>query len=551
MATIDGATVMVRSLKQQGVEYIFGIVGFPVHPIASAAQREGIQYIGMRNEQAASYAAHAAGYLTGRPQGCLVVSGPGVIHAFAGLANAKENCWPMILIGGASPTYQNGMGAFQEAPQVQLAAPYCKYAHAVEHVERIPFYVAQAVRHSIYGRPGAVYLDMPDDIIRGEVDEEKVEKVRTVPEPPRQQALQSDVEAAVAALKTAERPLVIVGKGMAWSRAEDEVRDFLEKTQLPYLATPMGKGVVPDDHPLSVGAARSFALQNADLVFLLGARLNWILHYGLPPRYNENVRMIQLDIEPEEIGTNVPAEVGLVGDGKAVMQQVNQVLESDPWQYAAETTWRTGIANKIADNRTTTLAMESDNSSPVNYYHALGAIRDLMPRDAILASEGANTMDIGRAVIPNFNPRSRLDAGTFGTMGVGLGFAIAAAVTNPNKKVICLEGDAAFGFSGMEVETACRYQLPITFIILNNNGIGAGPTEFDRSRPLPPNAYTPRARYDQMIEAFGGKGYFIENSADLVPALKEAINSNKTCVVNVMLDTKANRKPQEFRWLTT
>ncbi len=551
MATIDGATLMARCLKQQGVEYMFGIVGFPVQPIAAAAQRAGITYIGMRNEQAASYAAHAAGYLTGRPQACLVVSGPGVVHALAGLANAQSNCWPMILIGGASPTYQNGMGAFQEAPQVQAALPFCKYAHAVEHVARIPFYVEQAVRTTIYGRPGAAYLDMPDDVIRGEVEEDTVEMKGAVPPPPRTQALPEDVDAAVAVLKSAERPLVIVGKGMAWSRAEDEVRQFIERTQLPFLATPMGKGVVPDDHPLSVAAARSYAIQNADVIMLLGARLNWILHFGLPPRFAPNVRVIQLDISPEEIGTNVPTEAALIGDGQAVMRQVNRVIESDPWQYPAETTWRTGIANKVEENRTTTEAMMNDDSSPMNYYHVLSTIRDMIPRDAIIASEGANTMDIGRAVLPNFEARSRLDAGTFGTMGVGLGFAIAAAVTNPDRRVICVEGDSAFGFSGMEIETACRYKLPITFIIINNNGIGGGPTEFEPGKPLPPNAYTPNARYEKMIEAFGGQGYYVKESAELQPALEKAINSGGPSIVNIAISNRASRKPQEFRWLTT
>ena len=259
MGTVSGATLMARSLKQQGVDYIFGIVGFPVQGFAAVAQKEGIQYVGMRNEQAASYAAHAAGYLTGRPQGCLTVSGPGVIHAFAGLANAKQNCWPMILIGGASPVYQNGMGGFQEERQVELAAPYCKYAHAIEHVHRIPYYVNQAVRHSLFGRPGPVYLDFPDDIINGQCEEEDVAQAATVPEPPRTLADPEAVEAALSALESAERPLVVVGKGMAWSRAEDEIRAVIERTQLPFLNSPMGKGTMPDNDPLSVGAARSTA----------------------------------------------------------------------------------------------------------------------------------------------------------------------------------------------------------------------------------------------------------------------------------------------------
>ena len=289
---------------------MFGIVGFPVGPIATAAQKEGITYVGMRNEQSASYAAQAVGYMTGRPGACLVVSGPGVVHALAGLANAQQNGWPMILIGGASESWRNGMGAFQEERQVLIATPFCKFAHAVEHVHRIPFYVEMAVRNAIYGRPGASYLDMPDDIITGKVDESRVDEPARCPDPPRTQAMPEDVERALDVLRSAERPLVIVGKGMAYSRAEDEVRAFIERTKLPFLASPMGKGVMPDSHPLSVGAARSHALQNADVVFLMGARLNWIMHFGLPPRFNKNVRIIQLDIAPETIGQNAPTEVG-------------------------------------------------------------------------------------------------------------------------------------------------------------------------------------------------------------------------------------------------
>src|SRR3954468_8591653 len=272
MATINGATLIARSLKQQGVDYMFGIVGFPVVPIAMAAQREGITFIGMRNEQAASYATQAAGYLLGRPQACLVVSGPGVIHALSGLANAQQNNWPMILIGGASGIDQNGMGAFQEERQVLATTPFTKFSHVVERTDRIPFYVEQAVRTAWYGRPGAAYLDLPDDVILGRVDEADVRPAAAVPPPPRSQAADADVAAALAALRSAERPLVIIGKGMAWSRAEDEVRAFIEQTQLPFLASPMGKGVMPDDHPLSVGAARSHALREADVILLLGSR---------------------------------------------------------------------------------------------------------------------------------------------------------------------------------------------------------------------------------------------------------------------------------------
>ena len=551
MAKVTGAQLMARNLKQQGVDYIFGVVGFPVQPIAAAALEEGITYIGMRNEQSASYAAQAVGYMTGRPGACLVVSGPGVVHGLAGLANAKENCWPMILIGGASPTYQNGMGAFQEERQVQIASPFCKFAHAVEHTYRIPFYVEQAVRHSIYGRPGACYLDMPDDIIQGEVDEADVKKMATVAEPPRSVAPSENIEAALDALESAERPLVIVGKGMAWSRAEDEVRAFIERTQLPFLASPMGKGVIDDNHPLSVGAARSHALREADVVFLMGARLNWIMHFGQKPRFKENVRIIQLDIAHEAIGNNVPTEVPLVGDGKAITGQINQALGNRQWFYPSDTAWRAALKEKADANAAQIQPMIDDNSSPTNYYRALKDIREWTTEDSIIVGEGANTMDIGRTQLPNASPRLRLDAGSYGTMGIGMGFAIAAAVVHRDRPIISVSGDSALGFSGMEIETACRYRLPIKIVVLNNGGIGRGVDAFTDGEQIPPFALTIGARYDKMMEAFGGKGIYVEDPATLNQALADAKAFDGPALVNVRLHHAAGRKPQQFGWLTT
>jgi 2-hydroxyacyl-CoA lyase 1 len=549
MARLDGATLVARSLKRQGVEHMFGIVGFPVVPVAFAAQREGINYIGFRNEQSASYAAGAVGYLTGRPAACLCVSGPGMIHGIAGAANAWSNAWPMLLIGGANDSFQNGQGAFQEAPQVEAARPFVKYAARPDRADRLPFYVEQAVRTSIYGRPGAVYLDLPNDLIVDQVEEDQVTWKPRCSDPPRSQADPASVARALELLRRAERPLVIVGKGAAYARAEREVRNFIDATGLPFLPSPMAKGVVPDDHRLSVASARSDALKNADVVLLLGARLNWILHFGLAPRFREDVKVIQLDVCAEEIGTNVPAEVGLVGDAKAVMDQLNAALGEKPWSYPAETSWRRQLSRAGATNRAAVLDMETDDSVPMGYYRVLAEVRDQTPRDAMIVCEGSNTMDISRTVLPNFDARERLDAGSFGTMGVGPGFAIAAAAVNPQRKVVCVEGDSAFGFSGMEVETACRYGMNITFVIVNNNGIGAGLPDYDRSN-VPPMVYTPQARYEKMIEGFGGKGYFATTPDELARALKDALGDPQPTIVNVAIDPHAQRKPQKFEWLT-
>jgi 2-hydroxyacyl-CoA lyase 1 len=456
----------------------------------------------------------------------------------------------MLLLSGANGSDQMGRGAFQEAPQLEAARPFVKYAMRPETPSRLPFYVEQAIRTAMYGRPGPTYLDLLDDVISGQVDEQSVSYPPSVPEPPRPKADEDSIEAAIGALHSAQQPLVIVGKGAAYARAEDEVRRFIETTQLPFLASPMGRGVMPDDHPLSVGAARSLALQNADLIFLMGARLNWIMHFGMPPRFREDVRVVQMDISAEEIGTNVPTEVPLIGDAKAITGQLNAYLAEHPWQYPEESTWRTGIAKKIEENVSTTAPLLVDDSKPMTYYRALSEIRDQLPDDAMVIAEGASTMDISRQVINNSLPRHRIDAGSWGTMGVGMPQAIAAQLQHPEKRVVAIEGDSAFGFSGMEVEVACRLNLPITFIVLNNNGIGGGPTEHLDIDEVPPGAYYPDAHYEKVIEAFGGLGIYVDDPGELGPAVRQAFDSGRPAVINAVLNNQSRRRAQQFAWHT-
>jgi 2-hydroxyacyl-CoA lyase 1 len=550
MAEIDGATLVARCLKQQGIDELFGVVGIPVTGIALAAPGEGIRYVGMRHEQAAGYAAQAISYMKGRIGACIVVSGPGMTNAISALGNAWSNCWPMLLIGGSSNQILNHMGDFQAAPQVELARPFCKWVGQAERIEHIPRYIATAVRLAISGRPGPVYLDLPGDIIMSRIDESKIDYPPRVEAPPTPTVDPALIKKALGTLRSARQPLAIIGKGAAWARAEEQVRRFIDETHLPFLASPMGKGVVPDDHPLSVAAARTYALQNADLVFLIGARLNWIMHFGLPPRFRQDLRVVQLDIAAEEIGTNVPTEVPLVGDAKAVMTQMVAALEEDPWQISASSPWRQGLQKEIEAKRAATVPMLESDDVPMNYYRPLQEIQDALPRDAIIVTEGASTMDISRQVLDNYEPRHRLDAGSWGTMGVGPGFAIAAQVANPGKRVIALEGDAAFGFDGLEVEVAVRHKLPITWIVFNNNGIGGGPSTLPENVPLPPGAFVPNARYDKVIEAFGGKGYHVETPEEFRAALRESFDSGATTLINVSINPQAKRRPQQFAWLS-
>lgn len=515
------------------------------------AQAEGIKYYSFRNEQAASYAAGAVGYLTGKPGVCLCVSGPGVVHALAGVGNAWSNCWPMLLIGGASPTENNEMGGFQEAPQIETVRPYVKLAAKVESIDRVPFYLEKAYRAAIYGRPGATYVDLPAEVIYDKIDEAKLTFPPPCPQVPRTFADPRAVVSALQLLKTARNPLIIVGKGAAYARAEDEVHQFVKKTGFPFLPTPMGKGVIPDTHPQAVSAARTFALQNADVVLLIGARLNWILHFGLPPRWRKDVKFIQIDISGEEMHNNVRGAVSLIGDAKAVMSQLNELLESKDhasFSFPSSSEWWKQLQTNVEKNRRVSENLYRDNQVPMSYYRAIKGVQDCLPKDAIIVSEGANTMDIGRTILDNSNPRHRLDAGTWGTMGVGMGFAIAAALLNPDKKVVAVEGDSAFGFSGMEIETACRYNIPITVVIINNNGISTGVESlegFDRTN-IPFFAYLPQAHYEKIAEAFGGKGYFVTKPEEIAPAMNDALKQNCVTIVNILIDTSSKRKAQEF-----
>ncbi|NWI09761.1 HACL1 lyase, partial [Crypturellus soui] len=567
---VSGAQLVAEALKAQNIEYMFGIVGIPITEIAIAAQAVGIKYIGMRNEQAACYAASAVGYLTGRPGVCLVVSGPGFIHALGGMANANLNCWPLLVIGGSSDRNQETMGAFQEFPQVEAGRLYNKLTVRPSSLEVIPAVIEKAVRTSIYGRPGSCYIDIPGDFVNLQVDKSSVKYVKCCLPPPLSMAEQSTVSEAVSIVAQAEQPLLIIGKGAAYSRAENNIRKLVDLCGLPFLPTPMGKGVVPDNHPNCVAAARSTALQHADVIILLGARLNWILHFGLPPRFRQDVKVVQasrkttIDICAEELGNNVRPAASLLGDINTVTKQLLEEFSKRRWKYPSSSQWWKKLREKIMSNEEKSKGLELQKSLPMNYYTVFRHIRELIPRDCILVSEGANTMDIGRTALPNYQPRQRLDAGTFGTMGVGLGFAIAAAMVakdrTPEKRVVCIEGDSAFGFSGMELETICRYNLPILIIVVNNNGIYTGldrdawkeMLKFgDPATCAPPVSLLPNSHYEQIMSAFGGKGYFVTRPEELQDALKASVADRHTpALINVMIDPRSDRKKQEFPWLT-
>lgn len=550
--------VIAQSLKTQGVEYVFGIVGYPIIELGFQLQHYGIKYVGMRNEQAASYAAAAVGYLTGRPGCCLVVPGPGVIHALAGMANASANGWPMLVIAGSSELSQDGLGAFQESlpPQggAQIQATYAsqvgKYAIKATDASRVPYFIEQAIRYAVMGRPGATYVEIGGDTLRHRVDLDDIHFPAMVSNPVLQPAPAGDVKRALEVLAAAKSPLIITGKGAAYAEASPEINEFVARTGIPFLPTPMGKGVVDDEHELCVSSARAAALKGADVILLVGARLNWILHYGRPPRYGRGVKIIQVEILPEEIGHSVPPEVPLVGHAKAISSQLLDGLKETPVRCSKDSEWVVSLRQAGAKSADLFAQLAMDRSAPMNYYCALGIINKYLPKDVVIVNEGSDTMDIGRTVLMNSLPRKRLDAGTWGTMGVGMGQAIAGALVHPNPGVVAVLGDSAFGFSGMEMEVVCRMELPIIVVIINNNGIGAmNPTDWmglsgttDRFK-YPAKSLTPACRYDVMASGFGAKGVLVETADALEEAIRAAtsIKPFRPTLINAIISVSASR----------
>ncbi|XP_066153480.1 2-hydroxyacyl-CoA lyase 1 [Euwallacea fornicatus] len=564
MGEIDGNTVLAEALKAQGIEFVFGIIGYPVIELSMALQTADIHFIGMRNEQAACYAAQAIGYLTGTPGAVLVVSGPGLLHTFGGLANAQINCWPVLVIGGSAPQDHEGIGGFQECNQVELARPYCKYSARPGSISLIPLHVEKAVRLAKNGRPGAAYLDFPANMLSGKIDSSQIPPQYGPTEIPLIYPDPKKIEEAIRVLINAKRPLVIVGKGSAYGRAENEVNELISSTNLPFLATPMGKGVVPDTSDKCIQPARSLALLKADVILLLGARLNWILHFGRPNRYAPDVKVIQIDISPEELHNSVKSEVAIQSDIKPAVRQLVNGLKKANFVFSGKEEWWISLKTKCEDNIRGVEAMSKDEKLPLSYYPVFKNLYENLPENCIIVSEGANTMDIGRTMLLNKLPRHRLDAGTFGTMGVGLGFGIAAALYcrhyEPKKRVICVEGDSAFGFSGMEVETMARYKLPVIIVIVNNSGIytGMDPEVFkdiqdsgDVTKVTHPGCLSSSTRYDNMMGLFGRKGYFVKTVPELKSAIREALEiQDGPTIINVIIDPTADRKPQTFTWLT-
>ncbi|CAN6872615.1 unnamed protein product [Brassica oleracea] len=547
--SIDGNTLVAKSLSHLGVTHMFGVVGIPVTSLATRAMALGIRFIAFHNEQSAGYAASAYGYLTGKPGILLTVSGPGCVHGLAGLSNAWANTWPMVMISGSCDQRDAGRGDFQELDQIEAVKAFSKLSEKARDVREIPNCVSRVLNRAGSGRPGGCYLDLPSDVLRQRIVESEaddlVAKVVGAFSDHVPAARASEIESAVTLLRKAERPLIVFGKGAAYSRAEDELKKLVELTGIPFLPTPMGKGLLPDTHELSATAARSLAIGKCDVALVVGARLNWLLHFGEAPKWSKDVSFVLVDVSEEEIELRKP-HLGIVGDAKTVVGLLNREIKDDPFCLGKTNPWVEAISKKARENGEKMELQLAKDVVPFNFLTPMRIIRDAILAvegpSPVVVSEGANTMDVGRSVLVQREPRTRLDAGTWGTMGVGLGYCIAAAVACPDRLVVAVEGDSGFGFSAMEVETLVRYNLPVVVIVFNNGGVYGGdrrsPEEISgpHKEDPAPTSFVPNAGYHKLIEAFGGKGYIVETPDELRSALSESFAARKPAVVNVIID---------------
>ncbi|MEQ1805401.1 MAG: oxalyl-CoA decarboxylase [Burkholderiaceae bacterium] len=545
-ATTDGFHLVIDALKLNGLDTLFGLPGIPITDFARKAQAEGMRVISFRHEQHAGNAAAAAGFLTQKPGICLTVSAPGFLNGLTALANATVNCFPMILISGSSEReiVDLAQGDYEEMDQLAIAKPLCKAAFRVLHAQDIGVGIARAIRSAVSGRPGGVYLDLPAKLFGQTMDAAagKASLIKVVDAAPRQIPAPDAVKRALDLLKGAKRPLILLGKGAAYAQADEDIRALVEKSGIPYLPMSMAKGLLPDNHAQSASAARSYVLEQADVVMLIGARLNWLLSHGKGKTWGAAQgpkQFIQIDIAPTEIDSNVAIAAPLIGD---IGSCVSALLGAMGTNWAKPPTdWTGAIAERKDKNLSKMAETLAKNPSPMNFHSALNVIREQVKArpDMILVNEGANALDFTRSIVDMYQPRKRLDVGTWGIMGIGMGFAIGAAVVT-GKPVLAIEGDSAFGFSGMEVETICRYNLPVCVVVMNNNGVYAGTDKNPTGGPdVAPTVFVKDARYEMMMQAFGGKGYYATTPEQLRAAIAEALASGKPSLVNAIIDETA------------
>jgi len=539
----DGFHLVIDALKLNEINTIYNVPGIPITDLGRFMQHAGMRVLSFRHEQNAGYAAAIAGYLTQKPGVCLTVSAPGFLNGLTALAHATTNCFPMILISGSSEReiVDLQQGDYEEMDQMAIAKPLCKAAYRVLHAEDIGVGIARAIRAALSGRPGGVYLDFPAKLFGQVMDANIGERslIKVIDPAPQQIPSSVSIARAVGVIKGAQRPLIILGKGAAYAQVDEKIRVLVEKSGIPYLPMSMAKGILPDNHPQSASAARSLVLKESDVVLMIGARLNWLLSHGKGKAWGEiPKKFVQIDIEPKEMDSNVEIVAPVVGDIASSVAAMINAMGKD-W-VSPPPIWTDAVKEKVESNVARMAPRLQNNNVPMDYHGALGALRLIVREnpDLIFVNEGANTLDFARSIIDMYKPRKRLDVGTWGVMGVGMGTAIAASVET-GSPVLAVEGDSAFGFSGMEIETICRYNLPVCVVVFNNGGIYRGTDQNLAGDDVATTVFVKDARYDKMMEAFGGKGYNAKSPDELSQAVSAALASGVPTLVNAVIDPEA------------
>ena len=538
MAKTNGNDLVVKSLKDEGVDTVFYLTGGPMVDVAMRCIEIGFRSVDVRHEQAAAMAAHAYSRVIGKPGVCFAASGPGTTNLITGVGNAFLDAVPVVALGGASAVSQTGMGAFQEMDQVGMFKPITKWAERVLDTRRIPEIINKAFRMATGGQPGPVYVDLPGDVLYRSVEESEVQFFKKPHAVPRVEGDPDLVKRAIALLKQAQRPIVLTGTGVFWSDAMQELKEFVELSGIPFYTTPQGRGVIPEDHPLSFLGARNQAWKEADVVLIVGTRLNFIIGFGLPPRFAEDVKIIQVDISDEEIGRNRPVDIGIVGDAKMVLRQlINEGRAA--FRGGKELPWVETLRGYDKRSQEKSAALLNSDAMPIHPLRLCKEVREFMNRDAIIVVDGHEILNFARQSVPTHVPGHRVNAGPNGCMGVAVPFGMGAKVAKPNTQVIVLSGDGSFGMNGMEIDTLVRHNIPAIIVISNNGGwAGVGGMQAGRDLGF--------GRYDKMAEVFGAYAEYVERPQDIRPALERAAASGKPAVINVITDPHARSSTVSF-----
>jgi thiamine pyrophosphate-dependent acetolactate synthase large subunit-like protein len=537
MAQVHGGTLAARQLKRSGIDTLFGVVAGPMIELFSGGISEGLNVVSCRHEINGGFMASAWGWQKKRPGIFVAGSGPAVTNCVTPLYVATESAMPLIVFGGSAFSGTTGLGGFQELDQISATRSVCKWTGRVDSTERIPEWIHLAMGKALEGRPGGVYLDFPGDLVGATVEEDDV-AFRTATDVTQPHPDPDAVQQIADMLSSAKRPLILIGKGAAWSDAGPAIQKLVD-LGIPYVCAPMARGTLPDDHPNFANAARSQALSGADLVIMFGGRFNWI--FGMGRRFAPDATVIQVDVEPEEMTSGAHVSHGIVADARVTAEAIGQALGSSALDNATRS-WLQSLQEKARGNEESLRASELDNSSPINPYRVVAEVKQALPRDAIITAEGETTMGICRAMLPSFENRSRFNAGTTGSMGVGVPYTIGAALANPDRLSVGVLGDYAFGSAAIAVETAARVGAKPLFVVINNEGIAG---HMIQDAMLPPGspmvASLLPARYEKIAEMVDGHAEYVQEADQIRPALDRAMASGKLAVVHVRVDPKATR----------